>query len=92
MAFDLRQLGLEISQQVPLPFIYKDVRMDVGYRVDILVNQKVIIELKAIEFLAPVHFAQTLTYLKLSKLKLGLLLNFNGALMKGNIHRLVNNL
>ncbi len=71
LAFDLKQYGLHIRQQVPLPFIYKNVRMDVGYRIDILVNQKVIIEIKAIEQLAPVHFAQTLTYLKLSNLKLG---------------------
>ena len=92
LAFDLRQIGLKIDQQVPLPFIYKQVKMDVGYRVDLLINNKVIIEIKAVEQLAPVHFAQTLTYLKLSNLKLGLLLNFNGTLMKGNIHRLVNNL
>jgi len=92
LAYDLKQYGLHIRQQVPLPFIYKNVRMDVGYRIDILVNQKVIIEIKAIDQLAPVHFAQTLTYLKLSNLKLGLLLNFNAAIMKGNIHRLVNNL
>lgn len=92
LAFDLRQLGLSISQQVPLPFIYKQVRMDVGYRVDLLVNQLVIIEIKSTECLAPVHFAQTLTYLRLTNLKLGLLLNFNGAVMKGNIHRLVNHL
>ena len=66
--------------------------MDVGYRIDLLVENKVIIEVKSIEGLAPVHFAQLLTYLKLSQLKLGLLINFNCKLLKEGIHRIVNNL
>ena len=70
LANDLREIGLEVKQQVPMPFIYKDIRQDIGYRIDILVENKVIIELKSLENLAPVHFAQTLTYLKLSNLKL----------------------
>lgn len=92
LAYDLRQAGFEVKQQVPMPFIYKEVKMDVGYRLDLLVNNKVVIEIKSLENIAPVHFAQTLTYLKLSKLKLGLLINFNTKFLKDGIHRIVNNL
>ncbi|RLD56484.1 MAG: GxxExxY protein [Bacteroidetes bacterium] len=92
LAFDLRELGFEVQQQLAMPFIYKNVKQDVGYRIDLLVNNKVIIEVKSIEALAPVHYSQTLTYLKLSGLKLALLINFNSKLLKDNIHRLVNNL
>lgn len=92
LAFDLRERGFEVKQQAPMPFYYKDVKQDIGYRVDLIVNDKVIIEVKSIENLAPVHFAQTLTYLKLSGMKLALLINFNSKLLKDNIHRLVNNL
>ena len=75
-----------------MPFIYKGVKQDIGYRIDLIVNNKVIVEVKSIEALAPVHFSQTLTYLKLSGLKLGLLINFNSKLLKEQIHRIVNNL
>ena len=92
LAFDLKQLGLDVNQQVPMPFIYKDVKQDIGYRIDLVVNHKVIIEVKSIEALAPIHFAQTLTYLKLSGLRLGLLINFNSKLLKEQIHRIANNL
>ncbi len=92
LSFDLKELGFDIKQQYPMPFVYKDVKQDIGYRIDILVNNKVIIEVKSIESLAPVHFAQTLTYLRLSGLKLALLINFNNKILKGNIHRIVNNL
>ena len=92
LAYDLSLLGLEVKQQVPMPFIYKDIKLDVGYRIDIIVENKVIIEIKSVETLAPVHFAQVLTYLKLSNLKLGLLINFNAKLLKDGIHRIVNNL
>jgi len=71
-----------------MPFLYKDVKQNIGYRIDIIVNNKVIIEVKSIESLAPVHFTQTLTYLRLSGLKLALLINFNNKMLKGNIHRL----
>ncbi len=70
---------------------YKDVRLEIGYRIDLIVNDKVLIEVKSIESLAPVHYAQTLTYLKLSGLKLGLLINFNVKILKDSIHRIVNN-
>ena len=75
-----------------MPFIYKEVKLDVGYRLDLLINNKVIIEVKSVEKLAPVHYAQLLTYLKLSDLRLGLLINFNSKLLKNDIHRIVNNL
>ena len=92
LAHDLRELGLDVQQQVAMPFVYKNVKQDVGYRIDLLVENKVLIELKAIENLAPVHYAQTLTYLKLSTIKLGLLVNFNTKIVKEGIHRIVNNL
>jgi len=92
LAYDLKEHGFDIKQQVPMPFVYKDVKMEVGYRIDLVVDNKVFIEIKSLEALAPVHFAQTLTYLKLSGLKLGLLINFNTKILKDGIHRLVNNL
>src|SRR5690606_41276672 len=66
LAYDLREMGLEVQTQVPMPLIYKEVKHEVGYRIDILVENKVIIEVKSVDTLAPVHFAQTLTYLRLS--------------------------
>lgn len=92
LAFDLQASGFHVQQQVAMPFIYKGVHQEVGYRIDLIVNNKVIIEIKSIETLAPIHFAQTLTYLKLSGLKLALLINFNSKLLKDSMHRLVNNL
>lgn len=92
LAYDLRLAGLKVEQQVKMPFIYKEIRMDVGYRLDLLVENKVVIEVKSIEYLAPVHYAQILTYLKLSELKLGLLINFNSKLLKDGTHRIVNSL
>jgi GxxExxY protein len=92
LAYDLREMGLDVRQQVPMPFIYKEVKQDIGYRIDLVVENKVIIEIKSVETLAPVHFAQTLTYLKLSCIKLGLLINFNTKTVKEGIHRIVNNL
>ncbi len=92
LAYDLRAMGLLVRQQHPQPFLYKGVKMDIGYRIDLMVEDKVIVEIKSLDRLAPVHYAQTLTYLKLSGLKLGLLINFNSALLKEGIHRLVNKL
>ena len=92
LAYDLKNMGFDIRQQVAMPFIYKEVKQEVGYRIDLLINEKVIIEIKAVEVLVPVHFAQLLTYLKLSGLKLGLLINFNSKILKDSIHRVVNNL
>ena len=92
LAYDLNEIGFDVRQQVPMPFIYKEIKMDVGYRIDLMIDNKVIVEVKSVEALAPVHFSQTLTYLKLSGKKLGLLINFNSKILKGNIHRIVNNL
>jgi GxxExxY protein len=90
LAYDLRSAGLEVKQQHSMPFFYKEMKMDVGYRIDLLIENRIIIEVKSVENLAPVHFAQLLTYLKLSDLKVGLLINFNTKLLKDGIHRLVN--
>ena len=92
LAHDLVESGLDVKRQIALPFVYKDIKMEAGFRMDILVNDKVVLEIKSIDALAPVHFAQTLTYLKLSNLKLALLINFNVKSLKEGIHRIVNQL
>ena len=91
-AYELRNIGLFVEQQIPMPLVYKEIKMDCGYRIDLKVESKVIIEIKSVEMLAPVHFAQTLTYLRLSGCKLGLLISFNTVKLKEGIHRVVNNL
>lgn len=92
LAYDLKQKGLDVDVEVPVPFIYKEVKQDIGFRLDLLIDKKVIVEIKAQEILAPVNYSQLLTYLRLTNLKLGLLLNFHVKLMKEGIHRIVNNL
>lgn len=92
LAHELRKHNLFIQQQVPLPFIYEEIRMDVGYRVDILVENKVIIEIKSVETLLEVHHKQVITYLKLSDKKLGILVNFNTDDISKSIFRKVNHL
>ncbi|QQR96419.1 MAG: GxxExxY protein [Bacteroidota bacterium] len=92
LTYDLIQAGFDVKVQVPMPLIYKNVKQEVGYRLDLIINDKVIVEIKSVETLAPVHFAQTLTYLKLSGKKLALLINFNTKYLKEGIHRIVNNL
>lgn len=92
LAYDVRQAGLEVKTQVPMPLIYKEVKQDVGYRLDMMVENMVIVEIKSVDTLAPVHFSQTLTYLKLADKRLALLINFNTKTLKDGIHRLVNNL
>ncbi len=84
--------GLRVEAQKPLPLVYHTVKLECGYRVDLLVEQKLIIEVKAMEALAEIHFAQVLTYLRLSDLRLALLLNFNVVHMKDGIRRIVNKL
>jgi len=81
-----------VEAQKPLPLVYHSVKLECGYRVDLLVEGKLIIEVKSVEALADIHLAQVLTYLRLSDLRLGLLLNFNVVLMKDGIRRVVNNL
>jgi GxxExxY protein len=92
LAYELILLGLEVEQQVGLPLIHKEIKLDCGYRLDLRVNKKVIVEIKSVENLAPVHFSQTLTYLRLSQCKLGLLINFNTIKLKEGINRIVNGL
>jgi len=92
LAYELRQSGFRVEVQKPMPLFYEEVEMDCGYRVDILVEDKLIIELKAVEALNDVHLAQTLTYLKLSDCRLGLLINFNVSVLKNGIKRVVNRL
>ena len=92
LAYELKKANLEVKNQVPLPMIYEEIRMEIGYRLDILVENKVIIELKSVENLLDVHHKQVITYLKLSGLKLGLLVNFNSDQIAQNIFRKVNGL
>jgi GxxExxY protein len=89
LCFEFKQAGIEHRRQVPLPVVYKDVRLDCGYRIDILVRQQMIIEIKATERIVPVHEAQILTYLRLSGYKIGLLLNFNSVVLKDGLRRFV---
>ncbi len=90
--YELRKSGLNVVKQKPLPLVYEDVKLEIGYRVDLMVEDKVVIEIKSVEGLNDVHLAQILTYLKLSDCKLGLLINFNVKLIKNGIRRVVNNL
>jgi GxxExxY protein len=90
--FELQKQGLRVGQQVGLPVFYEDIKLELGFRVDLIVAEKVIIEIKSVEALAPVHKKQLLTYLRLMNLRLGLLLNFNVELMKNGIQRVVNGL
>jgi GxxExxY protein len=90
--FELQRRGLSVVQQVGLPVYYEDIKLELGFRVDLIVDDKVIIEIKSVEVLAPVHRKQLLTYLRLMNLRLGLLLNFNVELMKNGIQRVVNGL
>lgn len=92
LSYELRKLNLVFRRQVPVPVFYDDVVMDIGFRPDIVVENKLIIEIKSVECIAPVHQKQLLTYLKIMDLRLGLLVNFNQALIKTGIQRIVNNL
>ena len=92
MEYELIKNGFEVKKQVALPVIYDEVKLDAGYRIDLIVNNSVIIEIKSVESLTDVHLAQVLTYLKLSDCKLGLLINFNVSKLKDGIRRVVNNL
>ena len=90
--YELTQSGLRVEAQKPLPLVYQSVKLECGYRIDLLLEGKLIIEVKAMEALADIHFAQVLTYLRLSNLKLAMLLNFNVVHMKDGIRRVVNKL
>ncbi len=92
LAYELRNEGLNVLTQVPLPFIYKEVKLEVGYRLDLLMEDLVVVEIKSVDTLAPIHQAQLISYLKLSGKRLGLLINFNVLHLKDGIKRVVNRL
>lgn len=92
LKYELEKRGLRVQQQIALPAMYDGIRIDLGYRLDLLVEEQVIVELKTVERIAPIHEAQLLSYLKLSNHKLGLLINFNVVHLRTGIKRLVNNL
>jgi GxxExxY protein len=91
LTFELVQRGLKVEQQKPLPVVYREVKLDCGYRLDLLVEEAVIVEVKAVDRLMPIHQAQLLSYLRLAGFKVGLLLNFNVKVLKDGIRRVVNN-
>ena len=91
LLYDLSEVGLKVETQKHMPLVYKEVALDCGYRLDLLVEDKVVVELKSVEKLLPIHEAQLLSYLKLAKCQVGLLINFNVKLLKNGIKRLVNN-
>ena len=88
--YELQKNGLFVEKQKALPLIYEDVKLEAGYRIDLLVEHKLVIEIKSVEALNDLHLAQTLTYLKLSGCKLGLLINFNTVLFKNGVKRVIN--
>jgi GxxExxY protein len=92
MFYELKKQGLRVERQKGIPVVWDGLKMPLGFRADIVVDNKVIIELKSVEAIAPVHSKQLLTYLKIMNLKLGLLINFNEKLIKNGISRIVNNL
>ena len=88
--YELKKKNLKVEKQKPLPLIYEEVKLEVGYRIDIIIEDKFIVEIKAVEALNEVHLAQLLTYLKSSDCKLGLLINFNVKLLKNGVRRVIN--
>ncbi len=89
LAYELTENGLFVKRQKPVPVVYKEVKLDCGYRIDILVNDEVIIEIKSVDVLHPVHEAQILTYMKFARKKIGLLINFNVTVLKNGLKRYV---
>lgn len=90
LAYELKEAGLQVNSQVKLPLVYRSVYLECGYRIDLLIEEKVIVEIKAIQELNSVHMAQLITYLKLTNCKLGLLINFNVSKIKNGIKRVIN--
>ena len=88
--YELKKTGLRVEKQKPLPLIYEEVNLEIGYRIDIIIENKFIVKVKSVEVLNEVHLAQLLTYLKLSDCKLGLLINFNVKLLKDGVRRIIN--
>jgi GxxExxY protein len=89
LAFELNKAGLSIKRQVPTPVVYKDIKLECGYRIDILVEETVVLELKVVDEFNPVHEAQVLTYLKFSRKQIGLMINFNVTILKNGIRRYI---
>jgi GxxExxY protein len=92
LSYELVKAGLLVEQQKPLPLVYEEVKLDAGYRIDILVEKKVVIEIKSVDELSDLHLAQVMTYLRLSGCKLGLLINFNSIKVMSGVRRVVNQL
>lgn len=90
LVYELKQAGLLVSKEIPMPVVYKEVKLDHGYRMDLLVENKVVIEIKTVEALTDVHITQILTYLKLGNFKLGLLINFHVSMLKNGVKRVIN--
>jgi GxxExxY protein len=90
LAFELMQLGLKVEEQKALPVVYKQVNLDCGYRLDFVVEDEIIVEIKAVEQLLPIHEAQLLSYLRLAKKRVGLLMNFHVPVLKNGLKRIVN--
>jgi len=90
LSYELRKGGLDVEQQKPVPLVYEEVKLECGYRMDLLVERSVVVEVKFVEALVPVHAAQTLSYLRLSGCKLALLINFNVTVLKDGIRRFIN--
>ncbi|PIE87520.1 MAG: GxxExxY protein [Bacteroidetes bacterium] len=90
LVYELQQRGLMVREQINLPIDYKEIKLDVGYRIDLIVEDEVVVELKAVKELLPIHEAQILTYLKLSKMNVGLLINFNEVKLTNGIKRFIN--
>lgn len=88
--YKLNEVGLFVEKEKPMPLIFEDVHLNCGYRIDLLVERKLVLEIKSVESLNEIHLAQTLTYLKLGNFKLGLLINFNNTLLKHGIKRVIN--
>jgi GxxExxY protein len=90
LVFELKRLGLSIEEQKPLPVVYKAVKLDCGYRLDLVVEDEIVVEIKAVERLLPIHEAQLLSYLRLSNKRVGLLMNFHVTVLKNGLKRIVN--
>ncbi|HSD07416.1 GxxExxY protein [Flavobacterium sp.] len=88
--YEIKKAGLKVEKEITLPIIYKDIELDQGYRIDLLVEDKLVIELKTVESYTSVHFAQILTYLKLGNYPFGLLINYNSKILRNNIKRFIN--
>jgi len=91
MVYDLAKAGLKVEQQKPLPIVYRGIKLECAYRLDLMIDNEVIVEIKSVKKLLPIHQAQLLSYLKLSECKVGLLINFNVKMLKNGIKRVVNN-